>query len=71
METKQKKLIKRKVRKGKAKDYRRNAKYYNYYYIIFNKKSYCLNLNGWNYPENLNITNGTVTVNNKEILLIY
>jgi hypothetical protein len=38
----------RKVKKGKAKDYERDAKYYDYYYITVNNKDYTLNYAGWN-----------------------
>lgn len=38
----------RKIRRGRAKDYERDAKYYYYYYIVVNNKSYTIGLNGWN-----------------------
>lgn len=41
------KLNKRKIKRGVAKDYQRGAKHYDYYYIIVNKNSYTLHMNGW------------------------
>lgn len=59
----------RKVFKGKAKDYCRNAKYYYYYYIFYKNYRYTLNLNGWNYPWNLKVDKNYVVVDNEKILL--
>ena len=45
----------RKVRKGKAKDYQRNAKLYDYYYITVNNKDFNLKMNGWDDNHYLDI----------------
>ena len=65
------KLIKRKVKRGKAKDFKRNAKYFYYYYITYNNQNYILNLNGWNEENNLEIQNNFVFIENQKILLVY
>lgn len=65
-------VVKRKVLKGKAKDYTRNAKYFDYYYIVFNKKAYTLPLNGWGKMyTNLKIKNNHVKIENTNIELIF
>lgn len=63
-------IIKRKVKKGKAKDYRRNAKYFDYYYITFKNKNYTLNLNGWE-DMDLQVQNNKVEIENNIIELIW
>lgn len=42
------KEISRKVKKRRAKDYLRDAKYYDWYYIVYDNQDIGLNLNGWN-----------------------
>lgn len=37
----------RKIKRGKAKDYQRDAKYYDYYYIVVDNKHILLHMNGW------------------------
>lgn len=59
---------KRKVQKGKAKDYMRNAKYFDYYYIIFKNKRYTLKLNVWKYMD-LEVKNNKVEIDNNIINL--
>lgn len=59
----------RKVHKGKAKDYCRNAKYFDYFYIIYKNKRYTLNLNGWNYDWHLKVKNDFVEIEGNKILL--
>lgn len=41
------KIITRKVKKRRAKDYMRDAKYYDWYYIVYKNSEIGLNLNGW------------------------
>jgi len=41
------KEIIRRVYKGRFKDYERNAKYYNYYWIKYQGKTICLKWNGY------------------------
>lgn len=64
------KFIKRKIKKGVAKDYQRNAKYFDYYYIIYNNQRYTLKLNGWN-DMNLDVVDNIVTIDNKKIKLVW
>lgn len=63
--------LKRKVKRGKAKDYRRNAKYFDYYYIVYKNKTYTLNLNGWNYEENLQVIDDKVEIEGNIVELIW
>ena len=42
-----KKEIIRKVNKRRVKDYQRDAKYYDWYYIVYKNEEIGLNLNGW------------------------
>ena len=63
--------LKRKVKRGKAKDYRRNAKYFDYYYIVYKNKTYTLNLNGWNYEENIQVIDDKVEIEGNRIELIW
>lgn len=63
--------LKRKVKRGKAKDYRRNAKYFDYYYIVYKNKTYTLNLNGWNYEENIQVIDDKVEIEGNIIELIW
>ena len=63
------KIIERKVKRGVAKDYLRNAKYFDYYYINYKKERYNLKLNGWN--SGLNVINNTVQISGQKIKLIW
>ena len=58
------------VKRGKAKDYERDAKYYDYYYITVNKKDYTLSLNGWNrLPVNTDDNGNFVLIENNKYYL--
>lgn len=63
----------RKIKRGKAKDYQRNAKYFDYYYIIVNKKSVTLHMNGWSDGEPIrrNELGNFITVEGKAYYLDY
>ena len=63
--------LQRIVKKGKAKDYQRNAKYFDYYYIIYKNKSYTLNLNGWTYQENIKVLSNKCFIDGQCIQLIF
>lgn len=41
------KRVYRKVKLGKAKDYRRDAKLYTYAHIVYKNKDFLINLYGW------------------------
>lgn len=67
-------MPKRVVKRGKAKDYQRDAKYFEYYYIRVNNKNHSLNWGGWNYDGNLVVrsdANGNfVMIEDKKYYLI-
>ena len=65
-------LLKRKVYKGRAKDYTRDAKYFDYYYINFMNKSYTLPLNGWEEMyTSLKLKNNCVKIDSTIIKLVF
>ena len=65
------KKIYRKVKSGKAKDYRRDEKLYDYYYIIYKNTRFMLNWNGWDTGEKVYNFDGEncIEIDGKRIFL--